>query len=95
MKDFFFLTGPHSFTGEDCCEFQVHGGTAVVTAVLGALDIIPGLRHAEPGEYTRRYLMLVKLTCVYNNSRYVVNWSVNLCCLLLSLVVMFIFMSLC
>jgi len=43
-----------SFTGEDVAEFHVHGGRAVVEVVLGALGRIPGLRAAEPGEFTRR-----------------------------------------
>jgi tRNA modification GTPase len=46
--------GPHSFTGEDCVEFQLHGSRAVVTAVLNELSAFPGLREAEPGEFTRR-----------------------------------------
>ncbi len=50
----FLFSGPHSFTGEDSCEFQIHGGPAVVAAMLDALGTIPGLRHAEPGEYTKR-----------------------------------------
>ena len=45
-----------SFTGEAVVEFQVHGGLAVVTAVLGALAAQPGLRMAEAGEFTRRAL---------------------------------------
>ncbi len=45
--------GPHSFTGEDVAEVHVHGGTAVVSAILGALSEIPGLRPAEAGEFTR------------------------------------------
>ena len=48
------MTGPSSFTGEDCAEFQVHGGTAVVAAMLDALGTVPGLRPAEPGDFTRR-----------------------------------------
>ncbi|AGA63993.1 GTPase and tRNA-U34 5-formylation enzyme TrmE [Liberibacter crescens BT-1] len=45
---------PHSFTGEDCVEFQVHGGPAVVRAILKELGNIPGLYHAEPGEFSRQ-----------------------------------------
>ena len=41
-------------TGEDSVEFQVHGGTAVVSAVLNALAEVPGCRPAKPGEYVRR-----------------------------------------
>jgi len=48
-----FFQGPASFTGEDMAEFQVHGGRAVVEALLGALAAC-GLRPAEPGEFTRR-----------------------------------------
>ena len=43
-----------SFTGEDVAEFHVHGGRAVVEAMLGALGSMPGSRPAEPGEFTRR-----------------------------------------
>ena len=45
---------PASFTGEDVCEFQIHGGRAVIGAMLGALGQIEGLRPARPGEFTRR-----------------------------------------
>lgn len=49
-----FFSSPKSFTGEDSCEFQVHGGPAVVSAVLNALSKVKGLRPAEPGEFTKR-----------------------------------------
>jgi len=45
---------PASSTGEDCLEFQCHGGRAVVDAVMTALSHVEGLRLAEPGEFTRR-----------------------------------------
>jgi len=45
---------PASSTGEDCLEFQCHGGRAVVDAVMTALSRVEGLRLAEPGEFTRR-----------------------------------------
>jgi tRNA modification GTPase len=45
---------PHSFTGEDVAEFHIHGGRASVSGVLEALARVPGLRAAEPGEFTRR-----------------------------------------
>ncbi len=45
-----------SFTGEPCVELQIHGGTATVRAVLRALAAQPGLRLAEPGEFSRRAL---------------------------------------
>jgi tRNA modification GTPase len=48
-----FFEGPESYTGEDVVEFHVHGGPAVMTALLNALAG-QGLRLAEPGEFTRR-----------------------------------------
>jgi tRNA modification GTPase len=49
-----FFPSPASFTGEDVAEFHVHGGRAVVAALLGALSALPGFRPAEAGEFTRR-----------------------------------------
>src|SRR6266853_2573064 len=49
-----WFPGPRSETGEDTAEFQLHGGYAVVAAVLSALGAVEGLRPAEPGEFTRR-----------------------------------------
>ncbi|MCX5520689.1 tRNA uridine-5-carboxymethylaminomethyl(34) synthesis GTPase MnmE [Kaistia defluvii] len=49
-----FFAGPASFTGEDVAELQVHGGRAVIASVLKALGSLPGYRHAEAGEFTRR-----------------------------------------
>ncbi|XP_066992882.2 tRNA modification GTPase GTPBP3, mitochondrial isoform X2 [Anabrus simplex] len=43
-----WFPGPYSFTGEDSCEFQVHGGPAVITAILSGLGKLPGFRPAEP-----------------------------------------------
>lgn len=49
-----WFPSPNSFTGEDVCEFHVHGGPAVIAGVLEALAAVAGLRMAEPGEFTRR-----------------------------------------
>ena len=49
-----FFPGPASFTGEDVAELQVHGGRAVIASVLKVLAELPGYRHAEAGEFTRR-----------------------------------------
>lgn len=51
---------PDTATGEDVLELHIHGGTAVVKAVLAAIPkTIPNgsseiIRYAEPGEFTRR-----------------------------------------
>ena len=45
-----------SFTGERVIELHLHGGPAVVSAVMRALSVQPGLRLAEAGEFTRRAL---------------------------------------
>jgi tRNA modification GTPase len=49
-----WFPAPQSFTGEDCVEFHIHGGRAVVQALLDALGALPGFRLAEAGEFTRR-----------------------------------------
>ena len=45
---------PRSYTGEAMAELHIHGGRAVVSALCNALGSVPGLRMAEPGEFTRR-----------------------------------------
>jgi tRNA modification GTPase len=49
-----WFPGPNTATGEDLAELHLHGGRAVVAAVEQALAQCPGLRRAEPGEFTRR-----------------------------------------
>jgi tRNA modification GTPase len=49
-----WFPGPATATGEDLAEFHCHGGRAVIAAVEGALAALPGIRRAEPGEFTRR-----------------------------------------
>ncbi|KAK2908070.1 tRNA modification GTPase GTPBP3, mitochondrial isoform X2 [Channa argus] len=56
-----WFPGPHSFTGEDSVEFHIHGGPAVITAVLQALGRVPGMRPADAGEFTRRAFQAGKL----------------------------------
>lgn len=56
-----WFPAPHSFTGEDCAELQVHGGRAVVVATIEALGAFSGCRLAEPGEFTRRAFLNGKL----------------------------------
>lgn len=49
-----WLPGPNTETGEHVAELQCHGGRAVIGAIEAALALRPGLRRAEPGEFTRR-----------------------------------------
>jgi tRNA modification GTPase len=49
-----WFPGPSTATGEDLAELHCHGGRAVIAAVEAALAALPGLRRAEPGEFTRR-----------------------------------------
>jgi tRNA modification GTPase len=49
-----WFPAPHSETGEDVAELQLHGGRAVVASVFAVLSRVPGLRPAEAGEFTRR-----------------------------------------
>lgn len=49
-----WFPGPASLTGEDMAELHLHGGRAVVAAVIAVLSRLPDFRPAEPGEFTRR-----------------------------------------
>jgi tRNA modification GTPase len=49
-----WFPAPNSETGEDTVELQIHGGRAVIAAVLSLLGKLDGFRHAEAGEFTRR-----------------------------------------
>jgi len=48
-----WFPAPGSYTGEDCVELHVHGGSAIVDATILALLEL-GARLATPGEFTRR-----------------------------------------
>jgi tRNA modification GTPase len=56
-----WFPGPASFTGEDSAELHSHGGRAVAEAIGAALGRLPGLRQAEPGEFSRRAFLNGKL----------------------------------
>jgi len=56
-----WFPSPGSYTGEDVIELHVHGGLAVINAVMEALGIIKGLRLAGPGEFTRRAFLNDKM----------------------------------
>jgi tRNA modification GTPase len=68
---------PHSYTGEDVLELQIHGGSVVlqllVDRVLEAgqainpqtqLPTLPGMRLATPGEFTQRAFLSGKIDLV-------------------------------
>ena len=52
---------PHSYTGEDVAEIQVHGGRAVPARILKALYAV-GVSPAAPGEFTRRAFLNGRLS---------------------------------
>jgi tRNA modification GTPase len=56
-----YFPAPASFTGEDCAEFQLHGGRAVVQALLKHVASLPGCRLASAGEFTRRAFLNGKM----------------------------------
>lgn len=49
-----WMPGPNSYTGEDVVEFHVHGGPAIIEAVLASAVNSRLCRIADPGEFTRR-----------------------------------------
>jgi len=69
-----FFPGPHSFTGQDVLELQAHGGPVVLQLLVArCLEAaqetdnetgqcwLPGLRVAEPGEFTHRAFLNDKI----------------------------------
>jgi hypothetical protein len=62
-----YFPAPKTVTGEDLLELHVHGGTAIVRAVLAAIpqtqtpeSLVGPIRYAEPGEFTRRAFAAVR-----------------------------------
>ncbi|MBP6599059.1 MAG: tRNA uridine-5-carboxymethylaminomethyl(34) synthesis GTPase MnmE, partial [Giesbergeria sp.] len=57
---------PHSYTGEDVLELQAHGGPVVLQLLLArcleaGAQVLPGLRVAQPGEFTERAFLNDKI----------------------------------
>ena len=57
---------PHSYTGEDVLELQAHGGPVVLQLLLARVleagrAVLPGLRLAQPGEFTERAFLNDKI----------------------------------
>ena len=61
-----YFPAPKTVTGEDVLEFHIHGGPAIVKAVLSAIARMNqpdmAVRYAEPGEFTRRAFMHDRLS---------------------------------
>jgi len=69
-----WFPAPHSYTGEDVLELQAHGGPVLLQLLLARCleaaaepqpdsgqALLPGLRLAEPGEFTQRAFLNDKL----------------------------------
>jgi tRNA modification GTPase len=56
------LPGPASYTGEDTVELLPPGSPTLVAALVRVLLAIPGVRHAEAGEFSARAYLNGRLT---------------------------------
>ncbi|QJC33477.1 tRNA uridine-5-carboxymethylaminomethyl(34) synthesis GTPase MnmE [Enterobacteriaceae endosymbiont of Donacia clavipes] len=52
---------PHSFTGEDILELQCHGSTILLDLLINNIIAIPGIRIANPGEFSERAFLNKKI----------------------------------
>lgn len=55
-----YFKSPNSYTGEDVCEINCHGGNLVVRRILDVV-LKNGAKLAEPGEFTKRAFLNGKL----------------------------------
>ena len=55
-----FFPAPHSYTGEDVLELQVHGGPVLLDLLLRRVHAL-GARPARPGEFSQRAFLNGKL----------------------------------
>lgn len=55
-----FFKSPHSYTGQDSVEIYFHGSPYIVSRALALFHDF-GIRHAEPGEFTRRAFLNGKM----------------------------------
>jgi tRNA modification GTPase len=56
------FAAPASYTGEDAAELQLPGNPDLLTCALERLCALPGVRPANPGEFTARACLNGKLT---------------------------------
>ncbi len=59
-----WLPKPHTVTGEDVVEFHLHGSPAILDVLFKEFALIPGVRPAEAGEFTKRAFENGKLDLV-------------------------------
>lgn len=55
-----YFKAPHSYTGEDVCEINCHGGNQITKDIL-ALVLENGASLAEPGEFSKRAFLNGKM----------------------------------
>jgi len=65
---YLYFEGPNSYTGEDTLELYPHGNPLIVRDLLQAIRSVPGVRLAEPGEFTRRAFLNGKMDLVQAES---------------------------
>lgn len=51
------LIAPHTYTTHPTVELHIHSGKALISSLLASLSVLPNLRQAEPGEFTRQALL--------------------------------------
>lgn len=55
-----YFQAPHSYTGEDVCEINCHGGTQITKQIL-EIVLENGARLAQPGEFSKRAFLNGKM----------------------------------
>lgn len=56
-----WFPAPHSFTGEDVIEINIHGSIAIIKTIFDLLNNI-GFRYAHPGEFSKRAVLNNKMS---------------------------------
>lgn len=69
------ISQPNSYSGEDMCEFHVHGSPAIVSKLLQVLGEMPGLRPADAGEFTKRAVLNDKMNVLQAEALDCLIWS--------------------
>jgi tRNA modification GTPase len=54
--------GPRTYSGQDTLELLIPAGPVIVPLVLAAMRAVPGVRDAEPGEFSARAFFLGRLS---------------------------------